>query len=107
MASTQTSIEQQLATITSGGAYSDQKLRMLLVELILTHLEGNEPLSFVLTSVATIYHHMNGKLAPDLLTAITVLAELADQVNTKRPESFIEQQKIEDQLVSILHQLQK
>jgi hypothetical protein len=75
--------------------------------MILRYLEGEVSLSFVLTSGAAIHDKLSTKLSQDLLDATATLAYLAGQVNPKKPYTFIEHQRIEDKLVTIMQQLQK
>lgn len=105
--SAQVHIEQKLADIEAGKVLSDKRLRTLLVVMILKYLEGEVTLNFVLQSGASIYQHLSTKLAPDLLEATSSMTHLVEQIKDKKPHSFVEHQRIEDQLVTILNSLQK
>lgn len=105
--SNQTHLEQELDALLAGKEFSNLKLRILLVEMILHYLEGDVSLTFILTSGAAIHHRIASKLAPDLLEATSTLSYLAEHVNTKKPYSFVEHQKIEDTLATIMQQLQQ
>ena len=96
-----------MSAIQSGEKFSHKQLRMLLIEMILQYLEGGVRLRFVLTSGVTIYQQMSATLPPDLLEAVTTLSYLAEHTNVTKPYTFVEHQKIEDQLVTIMQRLQK
>ncbi len=100
-------IEQEMTTLLAGKDFSNEKLRILLVAMILKYLEGSITLTYLLTTGADIYQQHDSQLSPDLLEATSTLAYLAEQVRDKKPHSFVEHQKIEDKLVTLLQNLQE
>jgi hypothetical protein len=82
-------------------------IRVVNMVGVVKAVEGDVSLTFVLTTGATIHHHLSTKLAPDVLEATSKLAEISEQIKEKKPHSFVEHQKIEDKLVTIMQQLQK
>ncbi|HYT41207.1 MAG TPA: hypothetical protein VEP90_02570 [Methylomirabilota bacterium] len=102
----QQSLQHELDTLISGSTdVSNQQVKMLLVETILKYLQGEVMLNFVLTTGAAIHRKYGTHLTLDLIEATTTLTGLAEHIDTTKPRSFVEHQKIEDQLATILAKL--